>query len=85
MTDEEIIDLAYETFRKHLPTGFIMEIKYRSDDTGRTLDIFVEGMSEEISAAAVARSLRGHVPPKFQGYRTILMFRDRELEPDELS
>jgi|DEB0MinimDraft_6_1074348.scaffolds.fasta_scaffold38101_3 hypothetical protein len=84
MTDEDTIDLAYEAFRKHLDPGFIMTIHFWSDDTGRTLDIFVEGMSDLISAEKAASKLRSHVPPKFEGYRTIIKYRERELEEDEL-
>jgi hypothetical protein len=81
MTTEEIINLAFADFEPHLnPNSTIEDIKFGSDDGGKTLDFFVDGDD----AAKVLREL---VPNTYNGHRTVIIYSytpDYELNDEDI-
>tara|TARA_B100000927_G_scaffold227350_1_gene187061 strand:+ start:407 stop:676 length:270 start_codon:yes stop_codon:yes gene_type:complete len=68
MTPDEIINLAISEFGKFFDVADEFNVKIGSDDGGRTLDLMING-------AENATFLRGEVPPKYNGFRTVVMYR----------
>ena len=69
MTPEEIINLAYSEFDTGMSFDDTLKIKISSDDGGQILEFFVEGKEN-------ATALREEVPPKYNGFRTVIVFRE---------
>ena len=68
MTPEEVVELAYSEFGKNFDAADEFEVKIGSDDGGRTLDLKIIGEEN-------ASFLRTAVPPRYNGYRTVIMYR----------
>ena len=79
LSPDEVIDLAYSEFGRFFDAADEFEVKIGSDDGGRTLDFIVEGSENAVY-------LRTEVPPKYNGYRTVIIYRydpPYELSTDE--
>lgn len=79
MKPDEVIELAYSEFGKHFDAEDEFEVKFGSDDGGKTLDFIITG-SENASL------LRTEVPTKYNGHRTVIIYRydpPYELSTDE--
>lgn len=72
MTPDEVVDLAYSEFGKNFDAADELEVKIGSDDGGRTLDFLIVGEDN-------ANFLRKEVPPNYNGFRTVIIYRYEPL------
>lgn len=72
MTPDEVIELAYSEFGKNFDAADEFNIKIGSDDGGRTLDLMINGEDN-------ANFLRQEVPPNYNGFRTVIIYRYEPL------
>ena len=75
MTPDEVIDLAYGEFSKYFDAADALTIKFGSDDGGQTLDFFIDGKNN-------GTFLRKEVPPNYNGFRTVIIFRDIDIDQE---
>ncbi len=72
MTPDEIKDLAHSEFGKFFDAADEFDVKIGSDDGGRTLDLMIKGADN-------ANFLRKEVPPNYNGFRTVILYRYEPL------
>tara|TARA_B100000925_G_C22005034_1_gene473235 strand:+ start:2085 stop:2354 length:270 start_codon:yes stop_codon:yes gene_type:complete len=68
LNPDEVVELAYSEFGRLFDAADEFEVKIGSDDGGRTLDLMVIGSEN-------ATLLRTEVPPRYNGYRTVIVYR----------